>query len=104
MPRKPKNYDDPLQVRNRAIKELLLSTDLTYEELRDICNNDLDWEKQDIYIRRRKKSIHLSTICLKAVFAYKMYARWELVKKQRHQYLFVGKNGGTLGLEELSSI
>ncbi len=101
---KLENYDDPLRVRNRAIRELLRCTDLDYQELREIRNNDPDWEKKDIYIRARKKRMPLSTLCVQAMFDYRMYVRWELVRKRRHQYFFVGKDGGAMGLEELSGI
>lgn len=80
------------------------STDLDYSELRDIRNNDPDWEKKDIYIRARKKNIPLSTMCVQALFDYKMYARWELVKKRRHQHFFIGKDSEAIRLEELSNI
>lgn len=75
-----RNYDNPLAVRNWAIYELLSCTDLDYGELRNIRNNDPDWGNKNLYIRTRKKNLHLSTVCVKAMFDYKMYARWVLAK------------------------
>lgn len=102
---------NPIDIRNRAILELLYSTGIRAEELINVGIRDLDLEKEELRIRYGKgrlgKSERLVPVGRVAIEWLKIYAanvRPILQKSDDAGYLFVTSNGRKLLINDPNRI
>jgi integrase/recombinase XerD len=91
------NPDTALGLRDKAILELLYSTGIRNQELRNLTIYDVDTVNNEVRINQGKgnkdRVIPLGEIASNYIEEYVRYARQKLLKDKENKVLFITKNG-----------
>jgi len=91
------NPDTPLGLRDKAILELLYSTGIRNQELRQLNVYDVDTTNNDARINQGKgkkdRIVPLGEIAASYIEEYIKYARGKLLNNKETNILFISKNG-----------
>ena len=91
--------DDPYEVRDKAIFELLYSSGLRISEACNLKMEDLDLEGMFLTVRGkggRERLVPFGETALKIIRTYLEQGREEILKKRFSDYLFISKKGDFL--------
>jgi integrase/recombinase XerD len=97
------NGQEPLEVRNRTIMELLYSTGMRADELLNVNVKDVDLERTELRIRfgkgrmgKRERLVPIGKIAAEWLKVYIAHTRPVFQKRDDQGYLFISKNGRKL--------
>lgn len=91
--------DNPLDIRNRLIIELFLSTGARISEITNIKISDIDINNNEIKIKgkgNKERIVYFSSYCKKALLSYINNSRKILLKNKASNYLFINNLGNPL--------
>ena len=90
----------PRDLRDRAILEILYATGIRYSELAKLTPYDVDTEDRILRViqgkRRKDRHVPLTTAAARAIEAYLVNGRPQLVSGGKAPYLFLSDKGGLL--------
>jgi len=89
----------PLDIRNKAIFELLYATGLRVSELVNIKVNDFNYSDNSLKVLGKgdkQRVVYFDENTLVAIKEYLNKSRKELLKNNSSEYLFINKNGSAL--------
>ncbi len=90
--RKSGIISEAVKIRDEAIVGLMFSEKVNHEELCALRIKDIDMDRSRIVVGKKTK--RLNEELLRRVFDYWMYGRPYLIRKNKHDYFFVTKDGG----------
>ena len=103
--------DNPIDIRNRAILELLYSTGVRAEELINIGLRDIDLDKEELRIRygkgrlgKSERLVPVGRVAVEWLKVYVTHIRMTLQKSDDAGYLFVTRNGRKLLINDPNRI
>jgi len=106
--RKIKGRTPQLEIRDRALIELLYSTGIRNMEIRNLKPSDIDFEREEIIIREGKggkwRVLPSGSIALGYIEEYLIQGRPKLLKNEKTPELFINCRGGKLSRRSISEI
>ena len=100
--------EKPLELRNRAILELLWSTGIRRDELAKLMMADVDFTRGVIYVRRGKGSkdrvVPLGDSAREWLMRYMQEVRPRLAQRRDSGHLFLSQRGSGLGRSTLTQL
>ncbi len=96
--------DDPYELRDKAIFELLYSCGLRITEAVELCVNDLDFENRFITITGKggkERMVPISEEAIRLIRKYLKHSRSEILSDRLSDYVFISKKGSRLNRKSL---
>lgn len=96
-----------LDIRNRAMFELLYATGIRVSELVNIKVKDLNFNNQSIIVfgkNNKERIVFLNNTSVEVIKKYLENARLELLKNNKSDYLFINHTGTELGVRGVQKV